>query len=70
MLEDDVDLFMAIARALDAEPADREVAELDTRSTGRNAGIGMVRAPKVGKRFDNISVANNTVANKAVGACR
>ena len=44
MLEDDVDLFMAIARALDAEPAGREVAELDTRSTGRNAGIGVVRA--------------------------
>ena len=43
MLENDVDLFMAIARALDAEAAGRKVADLDTRSTGRNAGIGMFR---------------------------
>ena len=43
MLEDDVDLFMAIARALDAEAEGRRVADLDTRSTGRTAGIGVVR---------------------------
>ena len=43
MLEDDVDLFMAVARALDAEAAGRKAAELDTRSTARSAGIGIVR---------------------------
>ena len=43
MLEHDVDLFMAMARALDAEEAGRRVAELDTRSTGRTAGVGVVR---------------------------
>ena len=43
MLEDDVDLFMAVARTLDAEAAGRKVAELDTRSTARSAGIGIVR---------------------------
>ena len=43
MLENDVDLFMAIARALDAEAEGRKVADLDTRSTGRTAGIGIVR---------------------------
>ena len=43
MLENDVDLFMAIARALDAEAEGRRVADLDTRSTGRTAGIGVVR---------------------------
>ena len=43
MLENDVDLFMAIARALDAEAEGRRVADLDTRSTGRTAGIGIVR---------------------------
>ena len=43
MLEDDVDLFMAIARALGAEAEGRRVADLDTRSIGRAAGIGIVR---------------------------
>ena len=43
MLEHDIDLFMAVARALDAEEAGRRVAELDTRSTGRTAGVGVVR---------------------------
>ena len=43
MLENDVDLFMAIARALGAEAEGRRVADLDTRSTGHNAGIGIVR---------------------------
>ena len=44
MLEDDVDLFMAVARALDAEAAGRKAAELDTRSTGRSGGIGSSEA--------------------------
>ena len=43
MLENDVDLFMTIARALGAEAEGRRVADLDTRSTGRSAGIGVVR---------------------------
>ena len=43
MLEDDVDLFMAIARALGVEKQGRKVTDLDTRSTGRNAGIGLVK---------------------------
>ena len=43
MLEHDIDLFMAAARALNAEEAGRGVAELDTRSTGRTAGVGVVR---------------------------
>ena len=41
MLENDVDLFMAIARALGAEAEGRRVADLDTRSTGRAADIGV-----------------------------
>lgn len=43
MLERDVDLFLAMARALDAETQAREVADLDTRSVGRTAGVGLVR---------------------------
>ena len=43
LLERDVDLFLAMARALDAETQAREVAELDTRSVGRTAGVGFVR---------------------------
>ena len=43
MLEDDVDLFMAIARALGTEAKGRRVAGLDTRRTGRTAGIGAGR---------------------------
>ena len=43
MLENDADLFMAIARALGAEAAGRKIADLDTRSTGRNAGVGILR---------------------------
>ena len=43
MLEGDVDLFMAMARALDAEPEGRQVADLDTRSTGRSAALGPVK---------------------------
>ena len=43
MLEHDIDLFMAVARALNAEEVGRRVAELDTRSTGRTAGVGVVR---------------------------
>ena len=38
MLENDVDLFIAIARALDAEAQGRRVAHLETRSTACNAG--------------------------------
>ena len=43
MLEADVDLFMAIARALGVEKEGRKVGDLDTRSTGRNAGIGLFK---------------------------
>ena len=43
MLEDEVDLFMAIARALGVEKKGRKVADLDTRSTARNAGIGLFK---------------------------
>ena len=43
MLENHVDLFMAMAQAADAEEAGRQVAELDTRSTGRTAGVGVIR---------------------------
>lgn len=38
MLENDVDLFIAIARVLDAEAQGRRVAHLETRSTACNAG--------------------------------
>ena len=43
MLEGDVDLFMAIARTLGVEKTGRKVADLDTRSTGRNASIGVLK---------------------------
>ena len=43
MLERDVDLFLAMARALDAETQAREVADLDTRNGGRTAGVDLVR---------------------------
>ena len=43
MLESDVDLFMAMARALGAEQVGRQVADLDTRNTGRNAALGPVK---------------------------
>ena len=40
MLKSDIDLFMAIARAIGAEQEGRKAADLDTRNTGRNASIG------------------------------
>ena len=43
MLEDDVDLFMAMTRALDTEEKGRQVADLDTRNIGRNAALGPVK---------------------------
>ena len=43
MLDDGVGLFMAIARALDAEEQGRKVADLDTRITARNASLGPVK---------------------------
>ena len=43
MLEDEVDLFMAIARALGVEKKGRKVADIDSRSTARNAGIGLFK---------------------------
>ena len=43
MLEHHVDLFLAMARALDVEEEARRVADLDTRSTARSAGVGFVR---------------------------
>ena len=43
MLEDDVDLFMAIARALGVAKKGRKVADIDTRNTGRNASKGLLR---------------------------
>ena len=43
MLEHPVDLFLAMARTLDAEKEARVVADLDTRSTARSAGVGFVR---------------------------
>ena len=43
LLAHHVDLFLAIARALDAEDEARRVADLDTRSTVRSAGVGFVR---------------------------
>ena len=43
LLEHHVDLFLAMARALDVEEDARRVADLDTRSTARSAGVGFVR---------------------------
>ena len=43
MLEHPVDLFLAMARALGTEKEARKVADLDTRSTVRSAGVGGVR---------------------------
>ena len=43
MLEHHVDLFLAMARALDVEDEARRVADLDSRSTARSAGIGLLR---------------------------
>lgn len=43
MLEHHVDLFLAMARALDAEDEARGVADLDTRSAARSAGVGLLR---------------------------
>ena len=43
MLEHHVDLFLAMARALDVEEEARRVADLDTRSTACSAGVGFVR---------------------------
>ena len=43
MLEHPVDLFLAMARAIGAEREARALADLDTRSTARSAGVGFVR---------------------------
>ena len=44
MLEDDVALFMSIARALGSEEVCRDVAEMDTRRTGLGVGAGVFKA--------------------------
>ena len=43
MLNSGIDLFMAISRALGVEQEGREVADLDTRYTGRSASIGPLK---------------------------
>ena len=43
MLNDDLSLFMAIARALDAEDAFRQAAETDTRTTAAGGAVGVVK---------------------------
>ena len=43
MLNSGIDLFMAISRALGVEREGREVADLDTRYTGRSASIGPLK---------------------------
>ena len=44
MLESDIDLFMAIAQTLNADKIGREVADLDSKSTGRDFGVGWLKA--------------------------
>ena len=44
LLDSDVDLIMAIARTLDADGIGRELAELDSRTTRRDFGIGWLKA--------------------------
>ena len=43
MLSDDLSLFMAIGRTLDAEGQFRQAAETDTRTTAAGAGVGIVK---------------------------
>ena len=43
ILESDLDLFMAIAQALDADKIGREVADLDSRTTRRDFGVGWLK---------------------------
>ena len=44
ILESDIDLFMAIARTLNANKIGREVADLDSRTTRRDFGVGWLKA--------------------------
>ena len=44
ILESDIDLFMAIARTLNADKIGREVADLDSRTTRRDFGVGWLKA--------------------------
>ena len=44
LLESDADLFLAVARTLDAEKIGREVAELETRNTRRDFSVGWLKA--------------------------
>ena len=43
LLENDVDLFMTIAQTLDAAKIGREVADLDSRTTRRDFGVGWLK---------------------------
>ena len=44
MLESDIDLFMAIAHRLDADKIGRELADLDSKNTRRDFGVGWLKA--------------------------
>ena len=44
LLENDIDLFMAIAQTLGAEKIGREVADLDSKNTRREFGVGWLKA--------------------------
>ena len=43
LLENDVDLFMTIAQTLDAEKIGRKVANLDSKTTRRDFGVGWLK---------------------------
>ena len=44
VLENDIDLFMAIAHALKADKIGRQVADLDSKNTRRDCGVGWLKA--------------------------
>ena len=44
VLENDIDLFMAIANALKADKIGRQVADLDSKNTRRDFGVGWLKA--------------------------
>ena len=69
LLESEIDLFLAMARALDAEREFRNVADMDTKSTGHNVGFGIARG---GRTQEHVRHTGNLPAllsvSKASGA--
>ena len=69
LLESEIDLFLGLGQALEAESAFREAADVHSKSTGHNLGVGVIKG---GRTREHVRHTGNLPAllraSKAAGA--